>query len=279
MIIPQWPAPDNVKALSTERETPSQINSHSQPYGISLPPYDNFNLGDHVGDSPNHVSANRQQLLHYSGVLTESSGCDEIRWLQQVHGIDCLEAASIFDGFQADASFTQQSQLACAIMTADCLPVLFCDLQGTQVAAAHAGWKGLAAGVLEQTLNRFSENGIAANQVIAWLGPAITQSAFEVGPEVQSAFVNFKQGEKWADEACFIAGKGDRLLADLYRLAKLQLENLGVAGVYGGEESFCTFSAKENTQVNGTEANSEYRFFSYRREPITGRQASLIWLA
>ena len=278
MILPQWPAPDNVKALATERETSPQIPTHKLALGMSLPPYDSFNLGDHVGDNPAHVKANRHQLLQNSSVFTDSNACDEIRWLQQVHGIDCLDAALVKDGTEADACFTQQAQLACAIMTADCLPVLFCDLQGTQVAAAHAGWKGLAAGVLEQTLNCFVKNGIALNHVIAWLGPAISQAAFEVGPEVKNAFVHFNNGEKWADEACFTVGKSDRLQADLYRLARLQLEHLGIAGVYG-DESLCTFSAKENIQVNGIEANSEHRFFSYRRQAITGRQASLIWLA
>lgn len=285
MILPQWPAPDNVKALATEREISSSISpksdSNSIHLGVSLPPYDSFNLGDHVGDNPVHVSANRKQLLQNSGVLTQSGqsgNCDEIRWLQQVHGIDCLDAALIKDSTLADACFTQQHKLACAIMTADCLPVLFCDLKGTQVAAAHAGWKGLAAGVLEQTLNRFINNGIAAKEVIAWLGPAITQSAFEVGPEVQSAFLNFNNGEKWADDACFVAGKDDRLQADLYRLAKLQLEHLGVAGVYGDDE-YCTFSAHNTTQINDSAENNQHRFFSYRRQTITGRQASLIWLA
>ena len=285
MILPQWPAPKNVKALATEREIPSSTNpqsvSHSIPLGVSVPPYDCFNLGDHVGDDPVHVSANRQQLLQNSGVLTQSGqsgGCNEIRWLQQVHGIDCLDAALIKDSSQADACFTQQQKLACAIMTADCLPVLFCDLNGTQVAAAHAGWKGLAAGVLEQTLHRFIQNGIAAKEVIAWLGPAITQSAFEVGPEVQSAFLNFNNGEKWADEMCFVSGKGDRLQANLYRLARLQLEHLGVAGVYGGDDELCTFSARNTTHINDLAESNPHRFFSYRRQAITGRQASLIWL-
>lgn len=271
MIIPQWPAPKNVKALATEREIPSSINSQIKPLGVSLSPFYCFNLGDHVGDNPVHVGANRQQLVQCSGTFTESKGCDEIRWLQQVHGIGCLEAASITDGTQADASFTQQKKLACAIMTADCLPVLFCDLNGTQVAAAHAGWKGLADGVLEKTLKTFMDNGIAADQVIAWLGPAITQSAFEVGSEVQQAFTHFDSGERWADAECFIAGKGDRLQANLYRLAKLQLDYLGIAGVYGADESWCT--------VNAEYEHKQKRFFSYRREPVTGRQASLIWLA
>lgn len=260
MILPQWPAPKNVKALATEREV-------SSPLGISLPPYEQLNLGDHVGDQSQHVVANRRQLLN------TLSHCDDIRWLQQIHGTECLDAASIANGAQADASFTQQKQLACAVMTADCLPVLFCDLQGRQVAAAHAGWKGLANGVLETTLGTFVSNGIPPEQVIAWMGPAITQSAFEVGPEVRQAFMHFKGGERWADDGCFMAGAGDRLQANLYRLAKLQMKHLGIAGVYGGDEDWCTFAAKKN---NG---KKEYRFFSYRREAITGRQASLIWLA
>ncbi|MBA34406.1 MAG: hypothetical protein CMI14_03100 [Oleispira sp.] len=261
MIIPQWPAPDNVKALATERETTSPDLK-----GVSLPPYSRFNLGDHVHDQPDHVCANRHQLLE------TAFGCNEIRWLQQIHGIDCPDAQKIQDGFAADASFTQKNGLACAIMTADCLPVLFCDLQGRQVAAAHAGWKGLAQGVLENTLKTFTDNGIAADQVIVWLGPAISQVAFEVGPEVKTAFEAFDDGLPWADEACFIQGVGDRLQCDIYRLAKLQLRHLGVEGIYGADEeaSFCTFSDKNEA--------GDFRFFSYRRQPVTGRQASMIWL-
>lgn len=261
MIIPQWPAPNNVNALSTERESPPE----TYPVGMSLPPYDRFNLGDHVGDRPDYVSFNREQLLN------QAIGCDHIRWLQQIHGNECSDAALILDGESVDATFTQKKNLACAVMTADCLPVLFCDLEGTQVAAAHAGWKGLAGGVLEQTLKKFSDNGIAADRIIAWIGPAIGQSAFEVGQDVQQAFMHFKTGAPWADETCFMAGKGDRLQADLYRLATLQLEHLGIAGVYGAQNDWCTYHACR-------EDNSQ-RFFSYRRESITGRQASLIWLA
>ena len=263
MIIPQWPAPNNVKALATEREI-----SSAQPIGSSLPPYDRFNLGDHVNDLPAHVRANRQQLLE----TISTSGCDEIRWLQQIHGIDCSDAEIISNGHSADASFTQKMGLACAIMTADCLPVLFCDLQGRQVAAAHAGWKGLANGVLANTLKTFTNSGIPANQVIAWLGPAISQAAFEVGPEVNTAFETLGAGKAWADEACFIRGSGDRLQCDLYRLARIQLEHLGLNGIYGAdqERGFCTYS--------DTNDQNEYRFFSYRRQPITGRQASIIWL-
>lgn len=261
MIIPQWPAPKNVKALATERE----LNTLVLP-GLSLPPYHSFNLGDHVNDQPSHVAANRQQLL------AESSGCDEIRWLQQVHGIECSNAELIHNGQAADASFSHKQGLACAIMTADCLPVLFCDLEGRQVAAAHAGWRGLAQGVLSNTVKSFTDNGILANQIIAWLGPAISQAAFEVGPEVRLAFGEFESGEAWADKHCFIEGDRDRLQGDIYRLATLQLEWLGIKGIYGAgkEDKFCTFSDLDSA--------GEARFFSYRRQAITGRQASMIWL-
>ena len=267
MIIPQWPAPDNVKAWATEREV-SSVLENQHLLGQSLPPYNTFNLGDHVGDLPLHIASNRQQLVDHA------QGCDEVRWLHQIHGIDCPDAHFIVNATQADATFTQTPALACAVMTADCLPVLFCDLQGRQVAAAHAGWRGLASGVLANTLKTFIVNDIAANQVIAWLGPAISQTAFEVGPDVKQAFSRFENGHPWADEACFIAGKEDRLQADIYRLAKLQLEYLGVAGIYGaGTEgiNYCTAS-----DIN---AAGEHRFFSYRRQAITGRQASLIWLS
>jgi YfiH family protein len=266
MIIPQWPAPDNVKALATEREV-FAAPGHLACLGQSLPPYNSFNLGDHVDDQPRHVASNRQQLVDYA------QGCDEIRWLQQVHGTDCPDAHLIVDTTPADATFTQTLGLACAVMTADCLPVLFCDLQGRQVAAAHAGWRGLANGVLANAVKTFTANGIPSHQIIAWLGPAISQTAFEVGPDVKQAFRRFDDGHAWADEACFMAGKEDRLQADLYRLATLQLEHLGIAGIYGGGTAginYCTASDKND--------DSEAKFFSYRRQAITGRQASLLWL-
>lgn len=259
MIIPQWPAPDNVKALATEREI-----SNSSLIGKSIAPYARLNLGDHVLDNPQHVEANRQLLLN------QMPACEEIRWLSQIHGIDCPNAKDIANGFPADASYARQQGLACAVMTADCLPVLFCDLAGRQVAAAHAGWKGLASGVLLNTLKTFNQNSIDNQQIIAWLGPAISQRAFEVGPEVKSAFAQFENGEAWADELCFVSGAGDRSFADLYRLARLQLEYAGISGVYM-ETGLCTYGSQDS--------NGESRFFSYRRENITGRQTSLIWLA
>ncbi|MBL4797912.1 MAG: peptidoglycan editing factor PgeF [Oleispira sp.] len=261
MIIPQWPAPANVKALATERES-----QNSSFQGVSLAPYHFFNLAEHVGDNPANVATNRQFLLD------KASGCDDIRWLQQIHGIDCPDAYSIGNGHAAGASFTQQLALGCAVMTADCLPVLFCDLQGRQVAAAHAGWKGLAQGVLRNTLKTFTDNGIPANQVIAWLGPAISQTAFEVGPEVKAAFKLLAAGIAWADEECFIHGANDRLQANIYQLARIQLEYLGLGGIYGAEQGrdYCTYS-DENEE-------GEARFFSYRQQGITGRQVSMIWL-
>jgi YfiH family protein len=266
MIIPQWPAPDNVKALATEREV-FVATEYQNPLGQSLPPYNAFNLGNHVNDLPSRVASNRQQLVDYA------QGCDEVRWLQQVHGTDCPDASLIVDGTQADATYTQIPALACAVMTADCLPVLFCDLQGSHIACAHAGWRGLANGVLANTLKTFTDKGIAASQVIAWLGPAISQAAFEVGPDVKHAFSCFDDGNTWADESCFVKGAKDRLHADLYRLAKLQLKYLGISGVYsGGTEDLNYCTACDKTEQD------EYRFFSYRRQGVTGRQATLIWL-
>ena len=236
-LIPDWPAPVNVKALVTSRRG-----------GVSQAPFDTMNLGDHVGDSLPAVVANRQQLL------SSMSGCDQIRWLQQIHGTDCIDVASVADNHQADACYSQAPSMACAIMTADCLPVLFCNNAGTKVAAAHAGWKGLANGVLLNTLAQFE----SLADVLIWLGPAISKDHFEVGPEVREAF-------DWASNDCFAAGQGDRLYADLYKLARQQLLQAGVSQdqIHGG--GLCTFAEKE-------------RFYSYRRDTKTGRMATCIWI-
>jgi len=236
-IIPDWPAPANIKALVTSRQG-----------GGSQPPFDTMNLGDHVGDSIQAVEANRKQLLN------AMSGCDQIRWLQQTHGTVCVDVAKVTDNHQADASFSDTVGLACAIMTADCLPVLFCNKNGSKVAAAHAGWKGLANGVLLNTLAQF-EN---PENVLIWLGPAISKANFEVGPEVRAAF-------SWAADDCFTAGQGDRLYADLYQLARQQLQQAGVPQdqIYGGD--LCTFADAK-------------RFYSYRRDTKTGRMATCIWI-
>ncbi|MFI7859521.1 peptidoglycan editing factor PgeF [Pseudomonas promysalinigenes] len=236
LLFPDWPAPASVRACVTTRAG-----------GVSLPPYETFNLGDHVGDDPAAVAANRQRL----------SGTFDIQpaWLKQVHGLVVADADPAVVS-QADASWTDQPGIACAVMTADCLPVLFCDRAGTRVAAAHAGWRGLAGGVLEATLERLA---LAPEEVLVWLGPAIGPKAFEVGLEVRDAFTAVHPEAARA----FVEGqRPGKLMADIYELARIRLAARGVCAVYGG--GYCT--------VN------DARFFSYRRTPQGGRFASLVWL-
>lgn len=213
--------------------------------GVSLPPFASNNFGLHVGDNPDCVQENRR-LLQQSLDRVHA-----IQWLDQVHGIDVVPASEAPALPKADACFSRERGLACAVMTADCLPVLFYALDGSQVAAAHAGWRGLAGGILLETLNAFPVNCLVG----AYLGPAIGQSAFEVGPEVRAAF-------PWASASCFLAGQGDRYYANLYQLAREQLTKAGVRQIEGGE--YCTFTEGE-------------RFYSYRRDGQTGRMVSLIW--
>lgn len=238
LLFPEWPAPAHVRAVQTTRRG-----------GISPDPWDSFNLGDHVGDDPGRVAANRAELR---GALPA-----EPRWLQQVHGVHTVDAAQAADRPTADASFARQVGTVCAVMTADCLPVLFCDRAGTVVAAAHAGWRGLQAGVLEATIAAMA---VPAGEILAWLGPAIGPAAFEVGDEVRAAFV---ANDPDAAEA-FKPHAPGKWLADIYRLARQRLLAAGVASISGG--NWCTVSDPE-------------RFFSYRRDGVTGRMASLIWLA
>ncbi|QIB06705.1 peptidoglycan editing factor PgeF [Pseudomonas bijieensis] len=235
-LIPDWPAPARVKACVTTRGG-----------GVSLAPFDSLNLGDHVGDDPTAVAENRRRLTDQFAITPA--------WLQQVHGIAVVEA----DPTQvatADASWTDTPGIACAAMTADCLPVLFCNRAGTRVAAAHAGWRGLANGVLEATLDSLA---VPADEILAWLGPAIGAQAFEVGPEVREAFIAQLPLASQAFAASPNAGK---FLADIYQLARLRLAARGVTAVYGG--GLCTVT--------------DPRFFSYRRNPRTGRFASLVWI-
>lgn len=237
-IQPNWPAPQNVKCLSTTRTG-----------GVSVAPYTSLNLGVHVGDDLDHVQVNRQRL----GQDLPSQPL----WLNQVHGTYVAQASGYSGVCDADASVADAVNQVCTVMTADCLPVLFCNTQGTKVAAAHAGWRGLLDGVLENTVNEFEQ----ADQVMAWLGPAIGPEAFEVGQEVKDAFT----ANNPASAACFKpSNNANKWLADLYSLARLRLQSVGVKQVYGGE--FCTFT-------------DESRFFSYRRDGVTGRMASCIWLA
>ncbi|OPK10472.1 MULTISPECIES: peptidoglycan editing factor PgeF [Pseudomonas] len=235
-LIPDWPAPAGVKACVTTRAG-----------GVSLAPFDSLNLGDHVDDSPEAVAENRRRLTARFSI--------QPAWLQQVHGIAVAHADPGLVA-TADASWTATPGIACTAMTADCLPVLFCDRAGTRVAAAHAGWRGLAAGVLEATLDSLA---VPPADVLAWLGPAIGSQAFEVGPEVRETFV--RQLPE-AAEAFVPSANAGKFMADIYQLARLRLAARGVTAVYGG--GFCTVT--------------DPRFFSYRRAPRTGRFASLIWL-
>ena len=237
-LLPDWPAPARVRALVTTRAG-----------GVSESPYDGFNLATHVGDDPASVARNR--------ALLRQALPGEPLWLEQVHGCAVADAASAMAGARADAAVAARRGAVCAVLTADCLPVLFCDRNATVVAAAHAGWRGLAGGVLEATLARMA---VPPAQVLAWLGPAIGPRAFEVGEEVRAAFVGIHAEAGHAFQPADAPGKW---LADLYALARLRLAAAGVSAVYGG--GLCT--------------RSDARFYSYRREPVTGRFASLIWLA
>lgn len=230
-----WPAPAWVKTCITTRQD-----------GCSQGVFKGFNLGTHVGDDLNHVLANRAEL-------SRLVGC-RMAWLEQTHSTDVVEAAPGLVE-EADASWTGETDVACVIMTADCLPVLFCDRAGTRVAAAHAGWRGLAAGILEETV---AAMGVPAQELLVWLGPAIGPDAFEVGPEVKAIFGSA------AAAACFKpSANPGRYLADIYQLARLRLQALGVDAIYGG--GLCT-------------VDDPTRFYSYRRDGQTGRFASLVWL-
>lgn len=246
-LLPDWPAPANVRALSTSRGL-----AQATPFGGSAGVYAGLNLGTHVGDKPEVVAANRQLLQQYCQLK-----CDPA-WLNQVHGTKVLDLDSWQgDLVNADASVTSTEGLAAVVMTADCLPVLFCDKAGNKVAAAHAGWRGLCDGVLEATLKHFPE----PSAVLAWLGPAIGPLHFEVGAEVRAAFIAHSPEAA----AAFVPSRqANKYLADIYLLARQRLQTAGVTAIYGGD--FCTVADSQ-------------RFFSYRRDGQTGRQASLIWLS
>lgn len=254
-LQPNWPAPPNVRAVCTTRNG-----------GVSVSPYGTLNLGTHVGDDANAVARNRALVLQELGVKPV--------FLNQVHGTDALPLAHATpDGASADGATTCESGLACTIMVADCLPVLLCDVQGTQVAAVHAGWRGLAGvggvGVLESVYKKFSrlapvEYSDCAPDLIAWLGPCIGPDAFEVGPDVVAAFTRTHPQAV----ACFKPMPGGKWLADLPMLARQRLAALGVNRVFGNDGSapWCT-------------VGNPLRFFSHRRDRVSGRQAACIWLA
>ncbi len=238
LILPQWGQTlPSVRALATTRSC-----------GNSLAPYDDgqggagLNLGVHVGDTIEHVQQNRAQIRKYFPA--------EPAWLTQVHGTTVLDAAHVQNAAEADASFTTQQGVVCAIMTADCLPVLFADAAGRVVGAAHAGWRGLAGGILENTVAAMRKAG--ADNLHAWLGPAIgpAQAFIAKDPAMHTAFKP-------------IATRPGKYLADIYQLAKQTLAHVGVTHVSGG--NFCTVSQPQ-------------RFYSFRRDGVTGRMAALIWL-
>lgn len=239
LITPDWPAPKQVQALSTTRHG-----------GVSTGKYASLNLARHVGDSLDLVLKNRELLV---GALPMAP-----LWLDQVHGAVVVNAASTCPDAQADASVTHMAYRICTVMTADCLPVLLCDISGSAVAASHAGWRGLARGVLENTVQAMR---VPCDAIMAWLGPAISQAAFEVGDNVRDAFV----AQAPEAQAAFLPGKAEgKWQGDLYMLARQRLTAMGVTKIYGGDR--CTFAESED-------------FFSARRDGLqTGRQASLIWL-
>ena len=241
-FVPDWPAPACVRSLVTTRNG-----------GVSTAPFDSMNLADHVEDDPEAVRANRERLRAH----LPAEPC----WLRQVHGTRVVEAGTAAAPEQADACVARRAGKVCVVMIADCLPVLLCDRAGTTVAAAHAGWRGLSAGVLERTV---AAMGCAPCELLAYLGPAIGPQAFEVQVDVLEAFAQTHPHAR----ACFqakptVAGTPRKWLADLYGLARQRLNSAGVRAIYGGDR--CTFSEPAT-------------FYSHRRDGRTGRQAALIWL-
>jgi hypothetical protein len=248
-IVPDWPAPRRVKAFVTTRAG-----------GVSEGEYASLNLGRSSGDDPERVERNR-------AIVRERLPAEPM-WLAQVHGVEVARAGHFRvevertgeyrmpEPPKADACFADAAGQVCVVLVADCMPVFFCDAAGTRVAVAHAGWRGLSAGVLENTV---AAMGLAPAHLMAWMGPAIGPDAFEVGPEVREAFLARDRG---AGDA-FRAGKPGKFMADLYALARRRLEQAGVRSVHGG--GFCTYHDAE-------------RFFSYRRAPRSGRMGAFIWM-
>jgi YfiH family protein len=235
-IKPDWPAAKNVHAAVTLRSG-----------GLSVGAFSSLNPALHVNDKPENVLANRKTISEMLNLPSAPV------WLGQVHGNRVIKADQLTQIEQADASYSEQAGVVCAVMTADCLPVLLATSEGDKIAAIHAGWRGLLAGVIRQTVN-----ALDATNIIAWLGPAIGPDCFEVGTEVKTAFV--KQSANFA--AGFKQKNQNKYLADIYQLATIELATMGVTQVYGGD--FCTVTDKE-------------RFYSYRRDGETGRMATLIW--
>lgn len=239
MLTHTWPIPNNVSIAMTNRHG-----------GVSSSPFDSLNLGTHVGDDPASVEQNRQLLHKKLGLRAP------ITWLEQVHGTDVIDLGRLnaATDLRVDGAYSNMPNQVCAVMTADCLPVLLCNTAGTEVAAVHAGWRGLCQGVIEAAVAKFTSQ---STDIIAYLGPAIGPLAFEVGPEVREAFC-----AKDIKATQYFRAHGEKYLANLEGLAQLRLQALGVNRIHSA--SVCTFSDQD--------------YFSYRRSSPTGRMASLIWL-
>lgn len=245
-LIPDWPAPASVRACITTRKG-----------GASAAPYDSNNFGLHVGDDPADVGSNRAALCAQLGLKKSP------QWLEQIHGINVVAAQA--DGLvrTADGSYSNEPGQACLVMTADCLPILLCDKQGKEVAALHCGWRSLAKGICAEALAKFSAQ---PGDLMAFLGPAISQAHFEIGVDVLEAFFEAARSPQHAEQiaAAFISGQRPlHFYADIYALARAELTALGIADIYGGGQ--CTFAQADD-------------FYSYRRDGVTGRMASLVWL-
>ena len=240
-IYSNWQAPKNIKALTTVRSG-----------GVSLPPFDSFNLGDHVCDDPKAVQQNRSLLVDKFDLPHQPF------FLIQTHSTKVIELPFTGSNVEADAVYTQQANQVCLVMTADCLPVLFFNKEGTEVAAAHAGWRGLCDGILEETVAKFK---CPTSDIIAWLGPAIGPTAFQVGEEIIEQFCAFDSNAKLAFTPDLTTS--GKFLGNLYQLATQRLNKLGITEISGG--GHCTYTEQD-------------KFFSYRRDKKTGRMASLIWI-
>ena len=251
VLIPDWPTPDNIHTAISTRSG-----------GQSAPPWSSLNLAFHVGDHPKTVEQNWRLLSEH--LLSEKIRLPSSpQLLDQVHGTTIVSAESDGVTRTADGCYTNQSGRVCTVMTADCLPILICNHAGTEVAAVHAGWRGLAAGIVDQAINQFHSN---TSELIVYLGPAISQPHFEVGVEVLEAFIDSadQQNVRRNIENCFVKTDLEHWQADIYGLAKIALHRLGVTQVYG--DDFCTYADAK-------------RFYSYRRDGQTGRMASLIWIS
>ncbi len=241
IIQPNWPSPTRIRAFCTTRLG-----------GVSKAPFDSFNLATSTEDDITNVQKNRALLQQILQLPSEPV------WIKQTHSVIAVPADSVARGVNADASFTDKPNVVCAVMTADCLPVLVCDQNASWVAAIHAGWRGLATGVIERTIEKIP---VARENLLIWLGPAIGPSAFEVGADVFDLFAQH-------DEKACLAFKpiaNNKWLGDMYALARQRLDDCGIKAdaIYGGD--LCTYTDKE-------------RFYSYRRDGKTGRMVSLIWI-